>query len=411
MQKFNYAHRLLGSIAALTAVVAVPTSALGADNNVIDPNVQVSHYGPLLTLPPCDNENGLTEVFSVNMAESSVTFNRHNEDFQKTGEFTVTAQSFTYEVVEQYRVPSYMEETTIHESGIECSLEQAEEMFSDTSIYTREELGGEIRWIEEWFWAERYGKRFPAKYYMYDIFNGTQVYQCTISYQETGEYTDEWISDEPFTEEISQNFGRFSYLDGNGYYVKDFQVLSKHFFNTDDNYEYLLTEHTYQEIVEDETIDYRRVKKGYLPSGYLIKNDKGETIGRLPYSNDGAVCFANLNKNHYVGVGNSEGETQWFKVAKTVNGSSLMPVAKLPISVSPRIAQRSTPITVKVPANDNERRTVSVVSLGGRTVLTKTISPNTDTLDIDTSNFAPGVYIVNVANGASVTENCKIVIR
>lgn len=407
MQKFNYAHRLLGSIAALTAVVAVPTTALGADNNVIDPNVQVSHYGPLMTLPPCDNENGLTEVFSVGMAESSVTFNRHNEDFQKTGEFTVTAQSYTYEVVEQHRTPVYIAETTVG-FGFACTLAEAESMFSDTSMFTREVHDGQTWWIEEWFWAERYGKRFPAQYYMYD---GTKVYQCRINYEEIGEYTDEWISDEPYTEDCSQNFGIYTYLDGNGYYVKDFQVLSKHFFNTDDNYEYLITEHTYQEKIEDETIDYRRVKKGYFPSAYLIKNDNGETIGRLPYSDNGGICFANLNKNHYVGVGNSEGESQWFKVAKTVNGSSLMPVAKLPISVSPRIAQRSTPITVKVPANDNERRTVSVVSLAGRTVLTKSLSPNTDTLDIDTSNFAPGVYIVNVANGSSVTENCKIVIR
>lgn len=411
MQKIYYWQRGLLMIASLVAILALPSMAFATVTDVIDPSPSATINQSAIVLPACDNQNGVVELFSASLTESTMSFTRYNDDFQKTGEFSVELPTYSYEEVEQVQIPVLESEAEWYEMK-GYTLEKAEAEFSDTTYYTREVHDGQIWWILRWY--DNYGKRFPMEYYMWD---GAKLYKYTVWYYETGTYTGEWVNARTTTQTNQAEICSTTYLDDNGY-DKYGPVLSKHFFNADDNYEYLVEEIAYQEKVIQYSDDFRRIWKGYMPSGFSIKNDKGETLGRVSVTGIESIFLADLGDKHYIGVYVSEKsgdnyiyETKWYKVNTTANATALVPVANIPISVSPRMARRSQPVTVTVPAQAGTQRIVTVVSTTGRVLLTRTLSPETDSLNIDTTDFAKGVYIVNVTCGTSVTENCKIVIQ
>lgn len=317
-------NRALTVIAALASLAVLPSVTVGAETDAIETTPSPNLTQMFNTLPACDNENGVKEIFVINNPDkNTATFTSYNEDLQNIGNFSVNLPSQTIEKTE--------------------------------------------------------------KYYM-----GTGMWNTyTITY------------------EIYAKIEAFNYLGSFGNWDED-KFASKHFFNDDDNYEYFVTDFSYEERGNIPSGDEGTIEKGNFPSGYILKNDKGETLGKI--SGTGKICLVELGGKRYVGVA-GKNEAQWYKINAASSGSALVPVAKLPISVAPRMARRSTPVTVTVPAEAGSQRTVTVVSTTGRTLLTSTLAPDTDTLNIDTTDFAAGIYIVNVTTGTSVTENCKIVIR
>lgn len=315
--------RALTVIAALASLAVLPSVAVGAEADAIETTPSPNLTQMFNTLPACDNENGVKEIFVIDKPKEidKAKVIRFDEDLQKIGEF-----------------------------------------IDDSPTYTNEH------------------------HYIY-------------MYGTSGD-PDFWRHEEySFSPDIQQ----FNFLNRDGIWECG-KMLSKHFFNEDDNFEYFVHDFKY-EAYKGWSEDY---EKGYFPCGYILKNDKGETLGKI--SGTGEICLVELGGKRYVGVAGKT-EAQWYKVTSASSGSALVPVAKLPISVAPRMARRSTPVTVTVPAEAGSQRTVTVVSTTGRTLLTSTLAPDTDTLNIDTTDFPAGIYIVNVTTGTSVTENCKIVIR
>lgn len=81
------------------------------------------------------------------------------------------------------------------------------------------------------------------------------------------------------------------------------------------------------------------------------------------------------------------------------------------ISASPNPAVHGTPVVITVPNGSTGSRAISVTSLNGTHIYSRTINPDVDRVSIPTQGFTPGMYIFTLTENGRNVESCKIIIR
>lgn len=401
----------------------LPFGAFAEHPGVVDPT-PVANFSPFPRLFTKTDMTGKSTFYMMSKAEGTVKFQIFDSDIQPVHEVVVPVPTYTNESYIEYAVPDF-EISTEEEIMVDPSRNTPNNLLEEHALAygTPEGHGGQTWYVRSWHEEYKFGHRFPEDYAV--IKNGG-LYRCYRMYTNVGRYTGEFIKKEQSVS-TGQVYPRI--LDY--YYISieridsEFQnYLSKRFFNQDDKFEYFIENLSYKEgVISYE--DWRKVYKGYYCTGLSLMNEDGEILATINLKDPGQdSSFGNLylldlgDKKYVVhqdfitgGDGSMEEYCEFYKVNQSSSGVQLVKVANIPVSISPKIAQRSTPIEVTVPENFGNGTIVNVVSMTGNTVYQRRMSGDTNTLKIETDGFAPGVYVVNVSNGSTTQENCKIVIR
>lgn len=183
--------------------------------------------------------------------------------------------------------------------------------------------------------------------------------------------------------------------------------LSQSLFNSDDNFEFISP--------IESTISGTEI---HLNNGFVLKNDKGETLQTVYFPNnmvgsDTYPRFMDLGDVKYlvIDVYNSQYESYTLFYSVNGDGSNILSLACPPMRVQarPTVAGASEPVTVTFDSSNVSR--IEVVSVKGSVAGTFVVTPGEHSATIDTSRLGKGMYIINVVENGTRSENCKIIIR
>lgn len=272
-----------------------------------------------------------------------------------------------------------------------------------------EEHGTETWFVSEYHDSWAYEENFPRVYY--SLKSDGSLWRTYILYKEITAYSDNWIQDsEPSTSQYTSYPGEI-YLNINGREIDGSLAATQKLFNDDDAYEYIVpiftykTEEYYWGTSINGMYECKTVVVGDHVTGFKIMNDKGETLQTFNTSWHNMYAYI-LGENIYVTPDNEK----YYRVNKT--GSSTLAEVSMPsgVSISPRVAQSSTPVNITATESDSDR-TIKVISANGSIMTTTKIPAGSTSATINTSRFRSGTYIVLVSEGDKMVENCKIIIR
>ena len=274
---------------------------------------------------------------------------------------------------------------------------------------TVEEHGTETWFVSEYYDSWAYEENFPRVYY--SLKSDGSLWYTYILYKEITAYSDKWIQiHEPTVYEYTSYPGN-TYLNINGREIDGSLTATQKLFNDDDAYEYIVPIFTYKtaEYYEGACIngmyEYKTAEVGDFVTGFKIMNDKGETLQTFNSSWHRMYAFI-LGENIYF----TPDSEKYYRVNKS--GSSTLAEVSMPsgVSISPRVAQNSTPVNITATESDSDR-TIKVISANGSIMTTTKIPAGSTSATINTSRFRSGTYIVLVSEGDKMVENCKIIIR
>lgn len=197
-------------------------------------------------------------------------------------------------------------------------------------------------------------------------------------------------------------------------------TLTQTLFNTDADYEWIVP--VYEAIDCSYTNEYEKVDGTMvLCTGFKIESENGSTVTEFEMPT--GFCVASVypdlfimgDKNYLlVEIREINDMENYYSAVFEIdprNASVKMVGAPMKVSVDPTIPVRGMTVNVDLgtPAEDGCK--VIVTSVGGKTVLSEPIQPGTMGTTIDTGRFEKGMYIVTVADGKTVKEHTKIIIR
>jgi len=200
----------------------------------------------------------------------------------------------------------------------------------------------------------------------------------------------------------------------------DPSCISQSVFNSDDNFEFILPVITQVEG----TSNYYRMRT----TGFMLQNDKGETLQTVYFPNnffwpvydygiDYDCILMDLGNVKYLKISNlielvDDGERYYDLMYRLdSSGSSVLSLACPPMRVQahPTVAGASEPVAVTFDSDNVSR--IEVVSVKGSVAGTFGVTPGKHSATIDTSRLGKGMYIINVVENGTRSENCKIIIR
>ncbi len=272
-----------------------------------------------------------------------------------------------------------------------------------------EEHGTETWFVSEYYDSWAYEENFPRVYF--SLKSDGSLWHTYILYKEITAYSDKWIQiHEPTVYEYTSYPGN-TYLNINGREIDGSLTATQKLFNDDDAYEYIVPIFTYKTIEYNEgacingMYEYKTAEVGDFVTGFKIMNDKGETLQTFNSSWHRMYAFI-LGENIYF----TPDSEKYYRVNKS--GSSTLAEVSMPsgVSISPRVAQNSTPVNITATESDSDR-TIKVISANGSIMTTTKIPAGSTSATINTSRFRSGTYIVLVSEGDKMVENCKIIIR
>lgn len=194
-------------------------------------------------------------------------------------------------------------------------------------------------------------------------------------------------------------------------------------FNTDDKYEYLVpilpSDSRDTESIDrdgDGQVDYIVTISGACVSGFKIMNETGNTIQtenfpsdfRLStYDND--VDIWRIGDKYYLLFSDADNAII-YRINRSSSGT---PVTKLRaiggMAVSPRMARRSTPVTVTLD-KDMHYSMLQLIDEAGRVAMAEPVEGR-PSVQLETSSLKSGMYIVRAIGDLGSQETCKIIIR
>ncbi|MDE6190802.1 MAG: T9SS type A sorting domain-containing protein [Muribaculum sp.] len=324
---------------------------------------------------------------------------------------TATQTSTGYKAIPILKV-SQQEEEPVTEGTkftLSTALSYLQENYSWMTLKT-EEHGPETWFVERYYQEWEYGENFPQDFFK--LKEDGSLYRVCMYYHESPiGYTDTWIkSGETESYNYTYNLSNI-HLSINGFDTDASIIVSQKLFNDDDNYEYLvpvLTSETREEFwgnCIDGNYSIKKVMTGDFVTGVKLMNDKGTVL--QTFDADSAYPDAYIiGKNKYISFDNQT----YFRI--TGNGTGSLTEVTLPsgIQISPRVAQRSTPIDITV-GDAATTRTIKVIGTNGMVMTTTEIPAGRNSTTINTSRFPAGMYVVVVNDGDKKVENCKIIIR
>ncbi|MCD8385581.1 MAG: T9SS type A sorting domain-containing protein [Bacteroidales bacterium] len=101
----------------------------------------------------------------------------------------------------------------------------------------------------------------------------------------------------------------------------------------------------------------------------------------------------------------------FYSIDRSGAGIAEKQLIKQSASVSPTSVRRNDQVKVTLSQPAERSCKVTVVSSTGRVMQSQPISAGDNGAIINTSNLPSGVYIVNINDGTTIRENCKIIVR
>ena len=266
-----------------------------------------------------------------------------------------------------------------------------------------------------------YGKKYPSYYYR--EING-EWHECQQWYNGVnwGPFG-EWREVEEGEDRIRVEADSFYLIPESGG-DSEYYRLSSGIFG--DDYHYLMPmykseNYSYENEYYDKPgwIYEKSWGTRYVQIGYTVydssnnevmsfKYPAGYTRGYEPY-------FFQMGEKRYIGIDEVEDAegNEYLLIYHIGNDNSVSFVTAAPSSkVSPRNPKRGekVSVTLDTPVGNGDAM-VQVVSTSGRTMLSKKIPSGQTLLDIDTSGFSQGMYVVTVSGNGVSKEAAKIIVR
>lgn len=196
----------------------------------------------------------------------------------------------------------------------------------------------------------------------------------------------------------------------------EFFKLSSSVFNTDDKFEYIVP--VVSVVGHDD--EGRPIEQ---TTGFMLKNEEGELLQTVNFPDnlcrnnyDFVPKFYDLGDVKYLKIEelrNNLDSYDYYELMYRIDGgvSAVLSLACPPMRVQarPTVAEASEPVTVSFDSDNVSR--IEVVSVKGSIAGAFDVVPGEHTATIDTSRLGKGMYIINVVENGSRSENCKIIIR
>ena len=151
-------------------------------------------------------------------------------------------------------------------------------------------------------------------------------------------------------------------------------------------------------------------------TGYNIFDESNNIVStiKIPDGYEGnGLYFVVMNKTKYIIC-----EIHGFNggscnaIYRLEDDNSINFIKMTEPKVSPRNPRQGERVTVSIDEKYNsEKLSVSVVSTEGRIVMKDKIRNGQTSLDIDTSHFKQGIYLVKVSGNGKTSEAAKIIVR
>lgn len=349
--------------------------------------------------------------------DNCVVFDIINSDFESFKITTVPLHEIEYTYYCQERTYTYrdvyVEETddygTVSWSNGFTIDEVLSSLGGDSKIVTL--IDGTTVVGTEFWRTDLFGDKYPERYYQ-NINGEWHCFRCR--------YSGDWG---PYGEfgEIRERYGyRGGYVDelvllqedggDKGYSYLTYGVFGKEIC-------YIVPTCTKQEYsIETET--YKEWGERAFTSGYNVYNTTNELVCSIevPQGFGGDdLYFAEMGGKKiiicelYDYNDDEVSGTAFYQIDENNNVSF---VKMTEPKVSPRNPRQGERVTVSIDEQfAGENVSVNVVSADGQIVMKDTIRNGQSTLDIDTSRFKQGMYVVTVSGKGKTSEAAKIIVR
>lgn len=240
----------------------------------------------------------------------------------------------------------------------------------------------------------------------------------------------EWIEDRSQTwTDNEEELASVYMLEGT--YEAERIYLTQTFFNSDEDYEYIVnvnegfeeTNEYYREEWNGPKL-YKSINKYTHTTLKRIVNNRGTTIAELKapagtyFANSGEYEFGGQliesNGKRYLAVGayEMEGDGEYLCVYQiSESGSVNQVLAERKVRVSPTTPKQGQQVVVDLGEAASGSASVAVVSASGQKIGSARVKAGERQVSLDTARLAPGLYIVNVTDGSTTREATKIIVR
>ena len=271
------------------------------------------------------------------------------------------------------------------------------------------------------FYQSSYGSRYPVEYYR--EIEG-EWHRCVQEYEgynwgPFGEWGEVWEQTKNYQPKV-EDIGVIPDSGGDS----EWYYLTKGIFG--DDYHYIMPIYEAKDFENQaEYYDkpgwiYQKIwGTRYDITGFSVYDSSNNEVTsfKLPagYIGSRYVNFFQLGDNRYIGledVEDSEGE-YYLVIYRLDSDNKVSFVTAAPTTkVVPRNPKRGERVSLSIDSTVGKEGTmVQVVSASGQTMLKTKLPDGQNQLDIDTSGFSQGMYVVTVAGNGMTKEAAKIIVR
>lgn len=286
----------------------------------------------------------------------------------------------------------------------------------------------EMYWVGDHHLSSKFTEDFP--YYGWYQLDG-KWYYCRFEYTASDPQPEgDWIesSNNSWTEE-EEKLASVYMLEGT--YEAERIYLTQTFFNADEDYEYIINVNEVIEQTTESNYDewdgpklYKRIYRDTHPTLKRIVNNRGTTLAELKapagtyfgdsgeYEFGGQLIESNGKRYLAVGAYEIDGDGEYMCVYQiSESGSVNQVLAERKVRVSPTTPKQGQGVVVDLGEAASGSASVAVVSANGQKVGSARVKAGERQVSLDTARLAPGLYIVNVTDGATTREATKIIVR
>ncbi|MDE5793642.1 MAG: T9SS type A sorting domain-containing protein [Muribaculaceae bacterium] len=339
-----------------------------------------------------------------------------------TSTYTVEVREYCYQNAESYGSEYYTGYDIININGetTGLSIERVQSYLYalNGKNYEIAKLpdGSEVL-ASEYYEPDNYGNKYPMWYYR--EINGVWHY-CEQNYRGSGDmgYYGKWLDPEEVTITSWTMPVDVTYMN----YADDHQLyLSRGLFSEEFNY--VVTKYEPRSFQEEKKngngeIAYKAWGTRYELTGFDVYDDSGKVLMTFDIPSEYIVRYSDLylfklGYNRFATIPVKDGDDKEYQIVYRIDANNTVSfVTAAPTSkISPRNPKRGENVTVSLDSSIGEGAMVQVVSASGQIMLNSKIPAGQTQLDINTSGFNHGVYVVNVSNNGSSKEAAKIIVR
>lgn len=331
-------------------------------------------------------------------------------------------RNYAYEFVETY-YDEYLFGDVVEINGVTTGLSIEQVLNYTLALYGHGVIASLPSGVQVVAWTffeeSNYGAKYPISYYREidgEWMRCEQTYNG-INWGPFGEWG-EVIEEETNFKVYIESIGLIPESGGDAEYYR----LTGGIFG--DGYHYIVQTYelrNFEEVYEynPEWIYRKSWGNRYESTGYVIYDFSGKEVMSFKYPSGyyGGydLFFFQMGENKYLGiedVRDTNGD-YCLLIYRLENNNSVSFVTAAPSSkVSPRNPKRGekVSVTIDTPVGNGDAM-VQVVSTSGQTMLSKKIPAGQTQLDIDTSGFSQGMYVVTVSGNGVSKEAAKIIVR